>query len=262
MRELAVRNLSFGYGERPVLSSISLSFSGQKLCGIVGPNGCGKSTLVSLLAGLRKPLSGGVYLDGRPIKHIGRRELARSIAYLPQLPRCPRGITVEQVLRFGREPHQSLLRQYSKQDAIKIAEVSDMLHLRPVMDRPMDELSGGQRQKAWLGMVLVQDTDIILLDEPTSALDIGHQQEVLECIRAICDRGKTVIMVIHDLAAAARFCDELVALKSGVVRTNGPAMEVVTEDLILDLYGVHTNIVQVAGAPVIVPRRLKDGRGS
>jgi iron complex transport system ATP-binding protein len=124
----------------------------------------------------------------------------------------------------------------------------------------MEQLSGGQRQKVWIGMALVQDTDVVLLDEPTSALDIGHQHEVLECIRRVCDLGKSVVMVIHDLAAAARFCDHLLAMRDGVVRHFGKPREIVNENLILSLYGVHVEILTARcdGSPVIVPVRLQN----
>jgi iron complex transport system ATP-binding protein len=245
------------YGERLALDSLTLEFPARRMIGIVGPNGCGKSTLLSLLANLRQPTRGDVTLDGRSLTRYRRREIATRIAYLPQNPQCPRGLTVAQVLRYGRQPHQSLFRQFSREDAAKIGEVESLLQLGPIMERPMDELSGGQRQKAWMGMILAQDTDVVLLDEPTSALDMGHQHEVLECIRGACDRGKTVILVIHDLAAAARFSDGLLALKDGRIQAFGTPREVVRDDLVLSLYGLHAHITTSAatGGPVIVPLR-------
>lgn len=257
MGVLAVSNLSLAYGERLALDALTLEFPAGRMIGIVGPNGCGKSTLLSLLASLRRPTRGEVSLDGLSLARYRRRQVARRIAYLPQNPQCPPGVTVAQVLRYGRQPHQSLFCQFSREDAAKIREVEDLLQLGPIMQRPMEELSGGQRQKAWMGMILAQDTDVVLLDEPTSALDMGHQHEVLECIRGACDRGKTVVLVIHDLAAAARFCDCILALKAGRIQAFGAPRAVVSEDLVLSLYGLHVQISHsaAAGAPVIVPLR-------
>lgn len=260
MSRLSLKNLCLSYGDRRVLHNLTLDFPSQSLIGIVGPNGCGKSTLISLLANLQRPTSGKVMLDDRELRQYSRRTLATRIAYLAQNPICPPGITVAQVLGYGRQPYQTLLRQFNREDAEKIAEVRDMLQLGSIMERPMDQLSGGQRQKAWLGMVLAQDTDIILLDEPTSALDIGHQHEVLECIRSVCNLGKTVIMVIHDLAAAGRFCDHLIAIKDGIIQQSGAPADVITKDVILSLYGIHVEIFSEGpqNSPVIVPLRLQE----
>ena len=261
MTQFSIQNISFSYGTRKVLDNLTVSFPEKKLIGVVGPNGCGKSTLISLLANLQAPSKGKVLFGGKPVNDYGRRELAQKISYLPQNPICPRGLTVEQVLRFGRQPYQSLLRQFSKTDAAKVSEIIDLLQLGPILHRPMEHLSGGQRQKAWLGMVLVQDTDVVLLDEPTSALDIGHQHEVLECIHGITIRGKTVILVIHDLAAAARFCDELLALKNGVIAEFGAPAKVINVDLIRKLYGVQVEIMTApsTGTPVIIPLMTTEG---
>jgi iron complex transport system ATP-binding protein len=259
---LITRDLSFAYGAHPVISGLSLSIPVRGVTGIVGPNGCGKSTLVALLARLNTPHAGKIELDGADLASYGRRDLARRIAYLPQLPVTPRGITVSQVLRYGRHPHQSLFRQFSREDAERIDGIAERLDLGSVLERRMDELSGGQRQRAWLGMTLVQDTPYVLLDEPTSALDIGHQYEVLEVIRAMRDEGKTVVLVIHDLAAATRFCDHLVALKDGTLRRAGPPEQVVTPDLIRDLYELEVDVWRPGetGPPVIVPKRRRTER--
>lgn len=244
MNRLRLRDLYFRYDDKTVIDGISLDFSEGNLIGVIGPNGCGKSTLLSLVAGLKQPLRGQVLLNEQPILSFKRKTLARQLAYLPQVPSCPKGMTVRQILQFGRYPYQSLLRQFSRKDEESIMEVSEALNLVEYLDRPMNELSGGQRQKAWLGLVLTQDAPIVLLDEPTSALDIGHQYEVMEHIKGAMFSGKTVIMVIHDLNTAAKFCDRLVALKSGKIFRDGTVIEVFTPETIAHLYEVEIELVR------------------
>ncbi|MCO4203861.1 amonabactin ABC transporter ATP-binding protein [Aeromonas taiwanensis] len=254
---LTVNRLHFGYQHKTIFEEISFSLPRGKLVGIVGPNGGGKSTLLKLLAGQEQPQSGEILLKGKPLSSYGMKALARELAYLPQRPLVPPGIRVEQLVQYGRHPHQGWFNQWSDEDARMVRWARERMQLDAIWHQSASSLSGGQAQRVWLAMVLAQDADIILLDEPTSALDIGHQTEVMEAIHRVAAEGKTVLIVIHDLATAARYCDELIALGDGGIQAMGPAREVVTKPLIDRLYQTDVDILHAPGdgAPVIVPRR-------
>lgn len=254
---LTLNRLHFGYQQKPVFNDISFTIPKGKLVGIVGPNGGGKSTLLKLLAGQEQPQSGEILLKGKPLESYGMKALARELAYLPQRPLVPAGIQVEQLVQYGRHPHQSWFNQWSEEDARMVRWACERMQLGDILQQSASSLSGGQAQRVWLAMVLAQDADIILLDEPTSALDIGHQTEVMEAIHQITAEGKTVLIVIHDLATAARYCDELIAIGEGKIQAMGPAREVVTKPLIDRLYQTDVDILHAPGdgAPIIVPRR-------
>lgn len=254
---LTVNRLHFGYQHKTIFEEISFSLPRGKLVGIVGPNGGGKSTLLKLLAGQEQPQSGEILLKGKPLSSYGMKALARELAYLPQRPLVPPGIRVEQLVQYGRHPHQGWFNQWSDEDARMVRWARERMQLDAIWHQSASSLSGGQAQRVWLAMVLAQDADTILLDEPTSALDIGHQTEVMEAIHRVAAEGKTVLIVIHDLATAARYCDELIALGDGGIQAMGPAREVVTKPLIDRLYQTDVDILHAPGdgAPVIVPRR-------
>ncbi|MGL6258960.1 ABC transporter ATP-binding protein [Vibrio sp. WXL103] len=257
MTMLDIEGVGFSYNGNPVLENLSLSLGHGKLVGIVGPNGGGKSTLLKLIARQLEPSSGQLRLKGKSLASYSMKELARQLAFLPQQPLSPAGITVEQLVQYGRHPHQGWFTQWSEDDAKQVTRAITWMKIEDLLQQPVDSLSGGQRQRAWLAMILAQDTDIILLDEPTSALDIGHQTEVMESISKMTSLGKTVVLVIHDLAAAARYCDELIALGQQRVVATGAVEQVITKPLIDKLYGTNVDIVAAPfdGAPLIVPRR-------
>ncbi|MDF2277495.1 amonabactin ABC transporter ATP-binding protein [Aeromonas caviae] len=257
---LTVNRLQFGYPQKTIFKEISFSLPRGKLVGIVGPNGGGKSTLLKLLAGQEQPRSGEILLKEKPLGAYGAKALARELAYLPQRPLVPPGILVEQLVQYGRHPHQGWFNQWSEEDARMVDWARERMQLDAIWHQSASSLSGGQAQRVLLAMVLAQDADIILLDEPTSALDIGHQTEVMEAIHRVAAEGKTVLIVIHDLATAARYCDELIALGDGAIQAMGPAREVVTKPLIDRLYQTDVDILHAPGdgAPVIVPRRRAD----
>jgi len=257
MTILHARNLQFGYQDKPVLQDVSFSLPRGKLVGIVGPNGSGKSTLLKLLAGQLPLQRGEVVIQGQPLGSFSTKALARQLAFLPQRPLMAEGIRVEQLVQYGRHPHQGWLNQWSAEDALQVARARDIMQLGPIWQRVASSLSGGQAQRAWLGMILAQDTPLILLDEPTSALDIGLQTEVMESIRHITTEDSTVLIVIHDLGMAARYCDELIALDGGHIAAAGPARTVITKELVDRLYNTNVDILAAPddGAPVIVPRR-------
>lgn len=251
---LAARGLALGHGKLQVIEDLELALPDGQVTAIVGPNGCGKSTLLSGLARIHRPRSGAVLLDGRDIFRQPSREVARTLALLPQETSAPEGMTVMDLVRFGRQPHQDWLRQWSGDDqaavqrALAAADVSDLA------DRALDTLSGGQRQRAWIAMSIAQQTPLLLLDEPTSALDLGHQIEVFELIRSLADAGKTVAIVVHDLVSACRYADHLIAMQQGRIVAQGRPEEVVTPELIHALYQITCDLLTdpATGAPIPV----------
>ena len=257
MTLLSGHDIEFSYHQRPVLANISLTVPEGELVGIVGPNGSGKSTLLKLLAHQEPLRHGRIELKQRPLTDYGTRELARELAFLPQRPLIPAGIRVAQLVQYGRHPHQGWLSQWSEEDRQQVAAACEAMQLEDLLHRPVSDLSGGQAQRVWLAMILAQNTDLVLLDEPTSALDIGHQTEVMEAIHRMTASGKTVLIVLHDLAMAARYCDRLLALADGSIAAAGPPREVITKPLIDRLYQTDVDILQAPGdgAPIIVPRR-------
>ncbi|MFY0655968.1 MAG: ABC transporter ATP-binding protein [Neptunomonas phycophila] len=251
---LRADNIRVGYRHHVIIEQLSLTLPPGKVTAIVGPNGCGKSTLLSALARLREPDKGQVLLDGHDINRLPSREVAKKLALLPQEASAPEGMTAFELIRFGRQPHQSMLRQWSDADqriveaALAAADISDLAH------RPLDQMSGGQRQRAWIAMSIAQATPLLLLDEPTSALDLGHQIEVFELIRSLSrDENKTVVMVVHDLSSACRYADHLIAMKSGEIVAQGCPSDVVTQALVETLYGVKCTLIEdpVSGTPII-----------
>lgn len=253
MATLEARDLYLGYERRMVVNGLDLHIPQGQVTVIVGPNGCGKSTLLAGLARLNKPLSGAVLLNGQPIGSLPTRDVARLLALLPQDASAPEGITVNELIRFGRQPHQSLMRQWSAQDQLIVESALQAANLVELADRALESMSGGQRQRAWIAMAIAQDTPLLLLDEPTSALDLGHQIEVFELVRQLSHAGKTVVMVLHDLSSACRYADHLVAMKAGRIVIEGAPDRVVTSALIEELYGVSCMLLKCprTGAPVI-----------
>ncbi|RCG27159.1 ABC transporter ATP-binding protein [Streptomyces diacarni] len=253
---LEVRALHAGYPGRPVVHDVDLTVAGGQVAAVVGPNGCGKSTLLRALARLHRPDSGTVRVAGADVWRLSRRQAAHRVALLPQSPRAPEAVTVAGLVRYGRHPHQGLLRQWSREDERAVHEALEATGTGELAAERLDELSGGQRQRCWLAMVLAQHTPVVLLDEPTSALDLGHALDVLALVREVAATGRTVVMVQHDLTAAARHADLLVAMKDGRVLAQGDPRETVDETLVKELYQAEADILPAPfdGAPVVVPR--------
>ncbi|MEU0126684.1 ABC transporter ATP-binding protein [Streptomyces sp. NPDC006289] len=253
---LEVSALHAGYPGRPVVENVGLTVPAGQVVAIVGPNGCGKSTLLRTVARLHRPESGTVRVGGDDIWELTRRRAAHRVALLPQSPRAPEAVTVAGLVRYGRHPQQGLLRQWSREDENAVREALEATGTTELAAERLDRLSGGQRQRCWLAMVLAQRTPVVLLDEPTSALDLGHAVEVLELVREVAAAGRTVVMVQHDLAAAARYADTIVALKDGRVVARGGPGETVDAALVKELYGVDADVLAAPGdgSPVVVPR--------
>ena len=258
---LAAEHVRLAYDDRVVVDDLDLTLTDGSCTAIVGPNGCGKSTLLRALGRLLRPTSGQVLLDGRQIARTPTREVAKVLGLLPQSPVAPEGLTVADLVARGRHPHQSWLRQWSRDDEALVAEALAWTGMTDLAARPVDELSGGQRQRAWISMALAQGTDLLLLDEPTTYLDLAHQIDVLELVaRLHAERGRTVVVVLHDLNLAARYAQRLVAMKDGALVASGTPQEVLTEALLAEVFELEARVLTdpVAGTPMVVPvRRLR-----
>jgi iron complex transport system ATP-binding protein len=258
---LAAEHVRLAYDEHVVVHDLDLELTDGSFTAIVGPNGCGKSTLLRALGRLLRPSGGQVLLDGRAIARTPTRDVAKVLGLLPQSPVAPEGLTVADLVARGRHPHQSWIRQWSRDDEAVVAEALEWTDMADLAQRPVDELSGGQRQRAWISMALAQGTDLLLLDEPTTYLDLAHQIDVLELVgRLHAERGRTVAVVLHDLNLAARYAQRLVAMKDGVLVASGTPAQVLTEELLADVFDLEARIVPdpVTGTPMVVPvRRLR-----
>jgi iron complex transport system ATP-binding protein len=253
---LSGRSLRVAYDDRVVLEDVDVDIPPGRTTVIVGANACGKSTLLRTLSRLISPAAGSVLLDGESVHRMRTRDLARRLGILPQSPSAPEGMTVLELVTRGRSPHQSLWRQWSAADSAAVRLALTATALTDLADRPVDQLSGGQRQRAWIAMALAQDTPTLLLDEPTTYLDLAHQIEVLDLIADLNHAGdRTVVMVLHDLNHAGRYADHIVAMKSGAVVAEGPPSDVITTDLVADVFGLRCEVIAdpLSGTPLVVP---------
>lgn len=260
---LSTRDLVVGYEGRTVLDGLDLDLPADTFTVIVGPNACGKSTLLRTMARLLTPRRGAVLLDGAAIRDLPTRDVARRLGVLPQSPLVPEGITVADLVGRGRQPYQRWWRQWSAEDGRAVEEAMRLADVSALADRPVDTLSGGQRQRVWIAMTLAQDTDALLLDEPTTFLDLAHQVEVLDLLHRLrAERGRTVVAVLHDLNQAARYADHLIAMRDGAVVAAGKPREILTADLVRDVFGLDCVVVPcpVSGAPLVVPALTQTGR--
>lgn len=253
---LGCRDLDAGYRNRAVLHGVDLDVPAGRITAVIGPNGCGKSTLLRVLGRLLRPTAGTVQLAGTPIQTLRHRELARRLALLPQSPTAPEGMTVADLAARGRQPHQPWYRQWSAHDERIISEAMRATRVDDLAERPLDELSGGQRQRAWIAMTLAQQTDVLLLDEPTTHLDLAHAVDVLDLlVERRAREGTTILVVLHDLGLAARFSDHLVVVDEGRIAAVGPPAEVLTGDLLAEVFGLRARVRPDPddGVPTVVP---------
>ncbi|MFF5036703.1 ABC transporter ATP-binding protein [Nocardia salmonicida] len=253
---LQASELTLGYGPTTVVDGLDLDITGGTVTAVIGPNGCGKSTLLRAMARLMRPTGGHVQLDGKRIDRMSTKEVARVLGILPQSPLAPEGLTVADLVARGRHPHQRWYRQWSEDDESAINEALTWTDMVEFADRSLDELSGGQRQRAWISMALAQNTDLLLLDEPTTFLDLAHQIEVLDLVRRLhAEAGRTVVMVLHDLNLAARYAHRLVAMRAGRVVAAGTPAEVLTEEVVAEVFGLRAKVIEdpVTGTPLVVP---------
>lgn len=253
---LRAETVTLKYDERTVARDLSVSIPDASFTVIVGPNACGKSTLLRALSRLLKPSTGRVVLDGGDIANLPAKETARRLGLLPQSSIAPEGITVADLVARGRYPHQSFLRQWSAADEAAVAQAMASTRITELANRPVDELSGGQRQRVWIALVLAQDTPILLLDEPTTYLDIAHQIELLDLLAQLNKQGRTVVAVLHELNHACRYASHLIAMRDGALIAQGKPADIVTEKLVGEVFGLSSVIIAdpVSGTPLIVPK--------
>lgn len=258
MNRTAIRahNLVVEYGTRRVLDNVNVDIAEGSLTVIIGPNACGKSTLLRALARMLPSRSGTIELFERPIEGESRKSIARQLSMLPQSPSAPEGIVVEDLVARGRYPHQGLLRQWSKQDEIAVEEAMAAANVLELRERDVSALSGGQRQRVWIAMTLAQQTPIVLLDEPTTYLDLSHQLDVLDLARELQAAGKTVVVVLHELNLAFRYATEVIVMREGNIVVQGQPEDVVSAELIEDVYQVTCQVVPdpESGTPLVVPK--------
>lgn len=253
---LQADGITTGYDGRIVSQALTVTVPDGKVTAILGPNACGKSTLLRALSRLLRPSAGRVLLDGRDIADFGTKAVALELALLPQTSVAPDGIRVADLVGRGRFPHQSFLRQWSPADERAVAQALTATGIAHLADREVGELSGGQRQRVWVAMTLAQDTDLILLDEPTTYLDLAHQIDLMELFRALNrEQGRTVVAVLHDLNQACRYADHLIVMKDGAIVAEGEPATVLTAELVEATYGVACRIITdpESHTPLVIP---------
>ena len=259
--KLEVKDLCFGYTSTPILKNINLNASPGEITAILGPNGAGKSTLLKCIAGLLKPKSGTILIDGRDVREFKREEIVKIVSYIPQDHSIRAVLTVFEVVLLGRI--HSLSWKVSDRDLEITLKTLKDLGIEKFASRYIDELSGGQRQMVFIAQALVREPKVLLLDEPVSNLDIKHQLEILDLIRKITNENNiTTLIILHDLNLAARYADKIVVLRRGEIYANGKPEHVLTEKMIKDVYGVYAKVDNDDGIPQIIPLRpIKKGEG-
>jgi iron complex transport system ATP-binding protein len=254
MSIIQAHQLDIGYGATRIVQGLTFSPPVGKVTALIGPNGCGKSTLLKTFARILTPQAGHLSLDGVDYASLPARELAKKVAFLPQVLPIPEGVSVRQLVAYGRSPHNSLWGRLSGSDQAQVRQALQRMELDSLADRALADLSGGQRQRAWLAMVLAQDASIVLLDEPTTYLDISHQVELLDLMRELAAEGKTLVTVLHDLNQACRYADHLAVMHAGVLVASGAPVEVIDAALVQRVFDVQVQVMRepVAGTPMCI----------
>lgn len=256
MQALETRSLTLSYGNEIIIDQLNLSIPKGKITVFIGSNGCGKSTLLRSLARLLKPEQGAIVLDGHEMSKLSSKDIAKKLAILPQGPVAPEGLTVLQLVKQGRFPYQSWLKQWSEEDEHMVFRALDATQMRSLAERPVDALSGGQRQRAWIAMTLAQGTDTILLDEPTTYLDMTHQIEILDLLFELNETEKrTIVMVLHDLNLACRYAHHIVAVQNKGIYAQGKPEDIINEEMIRTVFSMDCKITTdpLFGTPMCIP---------
>lgn len=245
MNCISTKNLNISYGNLDIVKDLNLDIPKGKITTIIGSNGCGKSTILKTIARIIQPKSGDIFVNNINIKEQSPKDLAKIMAVLPQSPQAPSGLTVEELIAYGRFPHQKGFGKMKKEDKDIVTWALQSTGIEEFRDRPMEALSGGQRQRAWIAMAIAQQTDILILDEPTTYLDLAHQLEILKLLEELNRKqGTTIVMVIHELNNAARFADHMIGVKKGKVVCEGSADEVMTKENLKELFNIDAEIVK------------------
>ncbi len=243
MEAISVRNLSVSYEDNNIIEDMDLSIPKGMITIIIGSNGCGKSTLLKTIARINKPKNGDIFINNKNIKKIKEKDIAKEVAFLPQGPVCPSGLTVRELVAYGRFPHQKLIGGLNSHDKEIIDWAINETGLSDFKDREVENLSGGQRQRAWIAMTLAQETDIIMLDEPTTYLDMSYQLEVLEVLEKLNkEKNITVVIVLHELNNACRFANNIVGLKKGKIICEGKPIDVINKSTLKEIYGINATL--------------------
>ena len=262
MEAIRVENLTVSYEDNIIIQDMNLSIPKGKISIIIGGNGCGKSTLLKTISRINKPSKGDIFINGKNIKTVIEKEIAKEVAFLPQGPVCPGGLTVRQLVAYGRFPHQKMTGGLSSQDKEVIDWAIEQTGLKDFADRGVENLSGGQRQRAWIAMTLAQETDIIMLDEPTTYLDLSYQLEVLEILQRLNkERQITVVIVLHEINNAFRFAHNIIGLKKGKIICEGSPMDVITKETLMTIYGIEASLQKSNSGdyPICVEYELSRG---
>ena len=260
MSSIQAEAIRVAYDNRVIIDSLSTAIPKEKITTIIGANGCGKSTLLKALTRILPVQAGAVYLDGQSIAQLPTKEVAKKLALLPQVLEATEGISVYELVSYGRFPHQNGLGYLTDQDREKINWALEVTQTTPYARLPVDDLFGGQRQRVWIAMALAQDTDTIFLDEPTTYLDLNHQLEVLELLRELNQtRQKTIVMVLHDVNLSARFSDYMIAMKDGKICHHGAVSDMMTTDILKEVFQIEAHLIQAPGQdyPILLTYHLQ-----
>lgn len=243
MEAIRVNKLAVAYEDALIIEDMNISIPKGKFSIIIGANGCGKSTLLKTIARIVKPRSGEVFINNKNIKDQKPKKIAKQVAVLPQSPVCPSGLTVRELIGYGRFPHQKAIGGFTAHDKQVIDWALEETGLKDLADRPVESLSGGQRQRAWIAMTLAQETEIILLDEPTTYLDMSYQLEILLLLQRLNkERNITIVTVLHELNNACRFADNIIGMKRGKIICEGLPKDVITKEVLKEIYGIDANL--------------------
>ena len=258
---IEVSHVDVVLGGNPVLEDVSLTAQAGELIGLIGPNGAGKTTLLRVIAGLLEPQSGSVALEGEDVGHMSSRGLARKLALLPQDHVVNWAICVEDLVALGRLPYRGFGAAPAQSDRAAIADALETMDLAEISQRPVTELSGGERARTLIARALAQETRILLADEPAAGLDAVHQLDLFTHLQQLANQGCCVIVVMHDLTMASRFCDRLTVLDEGRIHATGPASKVLTSKVLKSVYGITAYRGKANGVPFVVPLESLADRG-
>ncbi|MCG7380719.1 ABC transporter ATP-binding protein [Paenibacillus sp. ACRSA] len=263
MFRLETSKLDIAYEERLIVEDLNIQIPQGKITALVGANGSGKSTILKTMARIMNPKAGNVLLDGKSIHKQSTREVAKQLAILPQNPTAPEGLTVTELVSYGRFPYQKGFGSMRAEDKRMIEWAINVTGMTEFHDRPIDQLSGGQRQRAWIAMALAQETDILFLDEPTTFLDMAHQLEVLQLLEQLnATANRTIVMVVHDLNHASRYAHHMIGIKKGKAIATGSPVEVMNSDVLREVFNIEADIVidPRSGVPLCLPYALAGER--